>query len=204
MSRTKLDNIEIDDIHCISDINALARTNYTGSLRIAKLYALLSIASQIQLRLSQTVPERSAIAKDSNYASELRTMRIANNIIEMHLTAIKKRIAQVEAINARKASKLRRERTILELADRIGDAGAMARITNLAPKPGLPSITPELRARIAAPIIADLHTPSVDESHSNMMSNIEALERERVTQLTPELKVIDTGDKLGSAEDWLK
>lgn len=202
MTRTKLDNIPLDSIQSISDLDALTRTNYAGSLRIAKLYALLAVGLSIQISI--------AAQPDS------RTKYASNRLAEMHIAGIKKRITQVEAINARKASKLRHTNAMASFAETMIEANTMSRLTKLAPKAGLPSIAPEVRTRITAPIIADMQAKNTDESYSDIFARMNELEASRQTvpegtdaativrELTPELKVIDTGDKLGSAEDWLK
>lgn len=202
MSRVRLDNVELSDIQAISDLAALGRTNYAGSLRVAKLYALLAVAGQIELAIIETMPEN-------------RARILAVKLCDMHIKGIKKRITQVEAINMRKASNMRNQRTMADLASVLTHARSLSNMPRLNPSPGLPQVSPEVRTRIAAPIITDLNTPSIDQAYSNTIANITALEAERakpalpntepiVTEITDNIKSINTGDKLGSVEDWLK
>lgn len=197
MIRTRLDNIELSDIQLISDLESLGRTNYAGSLRIAKLYALLSIAYQIQLRLSQTVPEG---------ATETRVNRLTTKIIDSHITGIKRRIALVENINARKSRNQRSNKALAELA-----IAASASINNNNKQQqtfSLSETPPPTRAAIARPVmeaLQELNKPSINEAYTDTIAELETLEASRTaTKITDNLKVIDTGDKLGSAEEWLK
>lgn len=194
MIRTRLDNIELKDIELISDLEALGRTNYAGSFRIAKLHSLLAVAYQIQLRLGQTVPKS---------ATEHRINRLTTRMIDTHIAAIKKRIVLIEGVNARKARKQRSDYALAELA--------IAAAPSINAKQSILSInqTPApIRAAIARPVIEalkELNAPTIDEQYSSTISSIEALEATRavVRPLTDTVKVIDTGDKIGTAEDWI-
>ena len=190
MKRQRLDSISLETIQSIADMDALARTNYAGSLRIAKLYALLSVAMQLQLSI--------ALQKDSN---DNRAVRLANKTIEMHLTGIRKRIVQVEAINERKASRFRRDRAMGEVVEIITRASALSKIAKLSPErsAGLPPIPAAQRAQIAAPIIAEITQPeeSTDEAYNRLIEKMnKAVESSNSNS--------DDTAAYGSAEDWIK
>jgi len=232
ITRQRLDNLTITDIQTISDAQVISRTNYAGSRSIVRLSALLAVTMQIQITLSQlpntltnrtiarlldmhetNIRKRIAIVErlNENKSNKLRSDKQRGQLFDAllqsgTLTELVKesRAARSEAMKQSKQDaqvrlssavpSIQKEFELVGFNPRASSQDRAAWLTNQEKlKQGIPDTDLATQGEQAMDI---LQRAELERTKSNVTAI--------VTEIASGIKSIDTGDKIGSVEDWLK
>lgn len=123
-SDTLKDAASIKDVSQLqNDLLTITRSKYGSMRRLLELEAVLVIAEALSIQIIQAIAAKPARS---------RQLSLILKITNSHIAGIKKRIAQVERMNAAKASKDRSNKTLVELVQALVNTGTLNQLASNA------------------------------------------------------------------------